>query len=125
MTLDGFRAALADPDPEVRAAYLGRSMRQAKPDDVFQFVRLDDIVVAWPRIERYLGRERAMWRSLLDRWQEVRSADVATEERADRHPAGEVTKALGLRGVPAWTASHRTPTRIRVLPVPRARQFAR
>ena len=54
------RGALADPDPEVRAAYLGKLLHQAKPDDVFQFVRLSDIVVAWPRLERDLGRERAM-----------------------------------------------------------------
>ena len=124
MTLDGFRAALAAPDPEVRAAYLGKSMHQAKPDDVFQFVRLDDIVVAWPRLERSLGRERALWRSLLDRWQEFRRADVAAESHAARHPAREVTGALGLRGVTAWTASRRTPARIRALPVARARQFA-
>ncbi len=79
MTLDAFRAVLADPDPEVRAAYVGKLMRQAKPDDVFEFVRLSEIVVLWPRLERYLGRERAMWRYLLDRWQEARGVDVAAE----------------------------------------------
>jgi hypothetical protein len=118
MTLDAFRAALADPDPEVRAAYLGKLMRQAKPDDVFQFVRLDDIVAAWPRLERDLGRERAMWRYLLDRWQEVRRADVAAESNADRHPAREVTGTFGLR------ALRRPHARIRRLPDDRGRQFA-
>jgi hypothetical protein len=43
-------------------------MRQAKPDDVFQFVRLAEIVALWPKLERYLGRTRPMWRWLLDRW---------------------------------------------------------
>lgn len=79
MTLDGFRAVLADPDPEVRAAFVGKLMRQAKPDDVFEFVRLDEVIALWPRLERYLGRERAMWRYLLDRWQEARRADVAAQ----------------------------------------------
>lgn len=79
MTLDAFRAALVDPDPDVRAAYLGKLMRQAKPDDVFEFVRLREIVELWPRLERYLGRDRTMWRYLLDRWQEARSADVTAE----------------------------------------------
>jgi hypothetical protein len=54
-------------------------MRQAKPGEVFQFVRPSDIMVAWPRLERDLGRERAMWRYVLDRWQEIRRADVAAE----------------------------------------------
>ena len=79
MTLDAFRAVLADPDPDIRAAYVGKLMRQAKPDDVFEFVRLAEIVELWPRLERYLGRERAMWRYLLDRWGEVRRADIAAQ----------------------------------------------
>jgi len=79
MTLDAFRAVLADPDPDVRAAYVGKLMRQAKPDDVFQFVCLSEIVALWPRLERYLGRERPMWRFLLDGWQEARRADVAAQ----------------------------------------------
>jgi hypothetical protein len=79
MTLDAFRAVLRDPDLEVRAAYVGKLMRQAKPDDVFEFVRLDDVIALWPRLERYLGRERAMWQYLLARWQEARSGDIATQ----------------------------------------------
>ncbi len=68
MTLDRFRAGLRDPDPEVRAYLVAKLMRQAKPDDVFLFVRLADIVELWPRLERYLGRSAAMWRWLLERW---------------------------------------------------------
>ena len=68
MTLDQFRARLREPDIEVRAYLVGKLMRQAKPDDVFQFVRLAEIVALWPKLERYLGRTRPMWRWLLDRW---------------------------------------------------------
>jgi len=68
MTLDQFRAGLRDPDPEVRAYLVAKLMRQAKPDDVFLFVRLADIVELWPRLERFLGRSAAMWRWLLERW---------------------------------------------------------
>jgi hypothetical protein len=35
--LEEFRERLRDPDPAVRAYYLGKLMRQAKPDDVFTF----------------------------------------------------------------------------------------
>jgi hypothetical protein len=43
---------LADPDPEVRAYYLGKLMRQAKPDDVFTFVTLREIKALFPLAAR-------------------------------------------------------------------------
>ena len=68
MTLDRFRALLGGDDAEVRAYLLGKLMRQAKPDDVFQFVTLAEIRRDWPRIERHLGRSREFWRWLLSLW---------------------------------------------------------
>ncbi|HVK88110.1 MAG TPA: hypothetical protein VM513_28515 [Kofleriaceae bacterium] len=68
MTLDVFREKLNDPDIEIRAYFTGKLMRQAKPDDVFSFVTLREIVALWDRLERYLGASRAFWRWLLDRW---------------------------------------------------------
>jgi hypothetical protein len=43
-------------------------MRQAKPDDVFQFVTLARIRELWPRLDKYLGRSRPFWTWLLDTW---------------------------------------------------------
>jgi hypothetical protein len=60
--------ALRDEDPDVRAYLIGKLMRQAKPDDVFEFVRVSDIVALWPRVERHLGRAGRMWRWVLARW---------------------------------------------------------
>ena len=68
MTLAAFEAALQDPDPEVRAWLIGKLMRQAKPDDVFQFVSLATIRAHWTLVERYLGQRRAFWNWLLDGW---------------------------------------------------------
>ncbi len=68
LTLAEFRARLADEDPEVRAYFLGKLMRQAKPDDVFTFVALNDVVASWPQVARYLGNTRDFWRWLLARW---------------------------------------------------------
>ncbi|HUH04812.1 MAG TPA: hypothetical protein VML75_22600 [Kofleriaceae bacterium] len=68
MTIAEFRDRLADPDPEVRAYFIGKLMRQAKPDDVFSFVTLDEICELRPSIERYLGRTKEFWLWLLDRW---------------------------------------------------------
>lgn len=68
MSIEAFRAKLRDPEPEVRAYFIGKLMRQAKPDDVFTFVTLRDIATQWELIERYLGKSHEFWRWLLDRW---------------------------------------------------------
>jgi len=68
MTLDEFRARITDPDSEVRAYFIGKLMRQAKPDDVFTFVTLAEVQRQFPDVERYLGRSREFWRWLLDQW---------------------------------------------------------
>lgn len=68
MSLDEFRARLVDPDPEVRAYFVGKLMRQAKPDDVFTFVSRREIESSWPLLVRYLGRKREFWSWLLDTW---------------------------------------------------------
>ena len=75
VTLDEFRRLLADPDPEVRAYSLGKLMRQAKPDDVFQFATVGQIRDQWPLLERYLGQTRPFWTWLLEMW----------KARDDRH----------------------------------------
>jgi hypothetical protein len=69
LTLDQFRSRLESPDPEVRAYLVGKLMRQAKPDDVFLFVRPRTIRELWPRLERYLGRTREFWTWLFQRWE--------------------------------------------------------
>ncbi len=69
ITLAQFEALLCDPDPDVRAYFLGKLMRQAKPDDVFTFVTAHEIARVWPRIERHLGKSRAFWDWLLRTWE--------------------------------------------------------
>ncbi len=68
LTLDVFKSRLVDPDPDVRAYFVGKLMRQAKPDDVFTFVAPRDILAQWARIERHLGQTRAFWVWLFDAW---------------------------------------------------------
>lgn len=66
--VEEFRERLRDPDPAVRAYYLGKLMRQAKPDDVFTFVTLREIEAQLPAVEPYLGRSRPFWLWILERW---------------------------------------------------------
>ncbi|MCC7535563.1 MAG: hypothetical protein IT379_05095 [Deltaproteobacteria bacterium] len=68
LTLVSFQQRLRDEDPEVRAYVVGKLLRQAKPDDVFLFVTMDDIDSLWPQLERYLGHSRPFWSWLLDWW---------------------------------------------------------
>lgn len=75
LTLDGFRALLRDGDDTTKAWLIGKLMRQAKPDDVFQFVTLDEIRTRFASIERHLGRSGPMWRWLLDVWNEEPPCD--------------------------------------------------
>jgi hypothetical protein len=69
LQIDEFRARLRDPDPEVRAYFLGKLMRQAKPDDVFSFVALDELREQLALVDRYLGSTRLFWHWLLEKWQ--------------------------------------------------------
>lgn len=71
MTLATFRERLRDSDPEVRAYFIGKLMRQAKPDDVFLFVSFDEIVREFSAVERYLGNTRDFWAWLIERWSRV------------------------------------------------------
>lgn len=65
-----FEARLRDPDPGVRAYFVAKLMRQAKPDDVFLFVTLDTIRELWPHLLRHLGHARPFWTWLLAQWHE-------------------------------------------------------
>jgi hypothetical protein len=49
-------------------------MRQARPDDAFQFVTAEEMSAAWPDIERHLGQTRDSWRWFLGALEARRSA---------------------------------------------------
>lgn len=68
MTLERFEELLASGDPEIRAHLIGKLMRQAKPDDVFQFVGLEDIQEVWAQLRHRLGRTREFWSWWMERW---------------------------------------------------------
>ncbi len=65
LTLEAWRALTRDPDPVVRAYWIGAAMRKAKPDDTLTLLDWDAIHEAWPRLR--LGRKRAFWSWLRER----------------------------------------------------------
>lgn len=67
MTLDELRVMLRSDDLDERAYWIGKVMRQAKPDDALVLVETAEMRALWPRIERYLGDKRAFWLWLLEK----------------------------------------------------------
>ncbi len=61
ITIGEFEARLRDPDLEVRAYFVAKLMRQARPDDVFTFVGMGEIEALWPRLTRHLGQSLPFW----------------------------------------------------------------
>lgn len=69
LTLEEFLGRLEAPDPEIRAYFLAKMMRQARPDDVLQFASPQRIADEWQRVRRYLGASRPFWEWLLRTWE--------------------------------------------------------
>lgn len=62
------RARLHHPDPAIRAQWQGAVLREARFDEVFHYLSLDEILRDYARIERHLGRRRRFWQWLIDGW---------------------------------------------------------
>lgn len=69
LTLTEFVANLNHPDMKIRAYFVAKIMRQAKPDDVFTFLTLQQIAELWPHIQGYLGKKLQFWDWLLGVWE--------------------------------------------------------
>lgn len=61
MTLATFHQRLDDPDPDVRAHFLAKLLRQARPDDAVALVGTRVIRAAWSQLEPQLGDKREFW----------------------------------------------------------------
>jgi hypothetical protein len=70
VTLERFEALLREADETTWGWLVGKLMRQAKPDDVFEFVTREAIRERWTAVERHLGRSREFWSWLLGVWEE-------------------------------------------------------
>lgn len=53
-------------DPEVRAYFAAKLLRQAKPDDVFLFLTAQEIANLWHDMLPDLGNKREFWNWLLN-----------------------------------------------------------
>lgn len=62
------RERLRDPDADIRAQWQGRIMREARYEDVWSYLTLNEILQDWANIRRHLGRRRGLWEYLLEGW---------------------------------------------------------
>lgn len=65
-----FRQRLLHPDPDIRAQWLGCLLREARYDDVWDYVTLEEVLRDWPLVRRHLGRLCSFWDFLIDGWRE-------------------------------------------------------
>jgi hypothetical protein len=68
VTEEELRQRLKTRDADARAQWQGRILREARYDDVWRYLTLDEILRDWPDIRRHLGRRRAFWEYLLRAW---------------------------------------------------------
>lgn len=62
------RAYLSSQEPQVRADWQAFILREAPYAEVWRYLKIDDIVANWPRLEHRLGARREPWRLLLQGW---------------------------------------------------------
>lgn len=70
MTVEELRRRLAVGSTAERSRLLGKILREARDPDVWRFTSPQQVVDAWPRIVRHLGRRAEFWQYLLTAWRE-------------------------------------------------------
>ncbi len=71
VTVGRLRQALRTPDDPQRIPLLRALLREARPDEVWQFVAPQDVLREWVAISPGLGRRREFWEWLLDSWRKL------------------------------------------------------
>jgi hypothetical protein len=71
MTVAELRARLRAATRPERMRLLGRILREARDPDVWRFTTPAEVAASFPELQRYLGRRRAFWEFLLQRWREL------------------------------------------------------
>ena len=70
VTVGRLRAALRNPSDPQRIPLLRVLLREARPDEVWQFTTPQAVAREWSAISPGLGRQRAFWEWLLAAWRE-------------------------------------------------------
>jgi hypothetical protein len=71
MTVGELRRLLATSSDPERNRLLGKVLREARDTDVWRFTTPEEVVARWEALRPHLGRRRAFWEYLLDRWRDA------------------------------------------------------
>jgi len=71
LTIRQLREILRSGDERERLAYMAKILREARYEDVWEFLSVDDLVRYWEQLAPRLGRRRAFWEFLLRKWREL------------------------------------------------------
>ena len=71
LTIAQLRAILQTGSEQERLTYMVKILREARYEDVWEFLTVSDIVRNWEKIAPRLGKRRAFWEFLLSRWREL------------------------------------------------------
>ena len=69
MSVAELRRRLATTAHPGRVRLLGKILREARDTDVWKFTTPGEVRDHWPELLLLLGRRRAFWEFLFDRWQ--------------------------------------------------------
>lgn len=62
------RRRLREGTVEERRRLAGKILREAAYDEVWEFLRVEDVAREMPELRRHLGRRRAFWDFLFAEW---------------------------------------------------------
>lgn len=68
MTAGELKRRLREGDDDERLLWMGRIMREARFQDVWEFLTIDDVVSRWEKLRGRLGRMNGFWEFLLETW---------------------------------------------------------
>lgn len=68
MTVAELRSRLATASVPERTRLLAKILREARDTDVWKFTTPSEVRARWHELSLHLGRRRAFWEFLLERW---------------------------------------------------------
>lgn len=71
MTVSEVRVRLREASEPERLRLLALILREARDPDVWLFVAPEEVFRLWPQLAARLGRQRAFWEFLLERWKQL------------------------------------------------------
>lgn len=68
ITVEDLRRIIRSGPSEERVRYMARILREARFEDVWEFLTPADLVEHWSRLQPHLGRKREFWAFFLRAW---------------------------------------------------------